>query len=115
MTAGSVIEHFDVIEDVGFRQIACFVNAFLDSLLFQATKERFGHRVIPTVTASAHARFEMMLATEAHPIVAAILRTLIGMDQRVLRPTTPYRHEHRIEHQLTASVGFIDQPMILRA
>ena len=34
-----IVEHFDVIEDVGSGEIACFVYALLDSLLFQAAEE----------------------------------------------------------------------------
>lgn len=39
MTPLSIVEHFDVIEDVGPRQFAGFVDAFADSFLFERAKE----------------------------------------------------------------------------
>jgi hypothetical protein len=29
---GSVVEHFDVVEDIGLREVSRSVNAFLDAL-----------------------------------------------------------------------------------
>ncbi len=37
-----VIEHFNVIEDIGAGQIAGFVDPFTDALLFLQVEERFG-------------------------------------------------------------------------
>jgi hypothetical protein len=32
---GTIVKDFNVIEDVGTRQVACFIDAFADTLLFQ--------------------------------------------------------------------------------
>ena len=48
MAAGSMVKDFDVIEDVGARQITGFVDAFSHALLFQTAEEGLGNRIIPT-------------------------------------------------------------------
>ncbi len=72
MPARSIVEHFDVIEDIG----AGLVDPFLD------------------------AGFETMVLAEAAPGIAAVLRALIGMDQGLLRVTAPDSHQDGIEHEL---------------
>jgi len=32
LSALSIVKHFDIIEDIGASQFACFVDAFLDAL-----------------------------------------------------------------------------------
>ena len=39
MPAGSVVEDLDIIEDVGSGEVSGFVDAFSDTLLFQAAEE----------------------------------------------------------------------------
>ena len=53
---GPVVEHFNVIEDIGPGQIPGFIDAFSDPLFFQRTEERFGHGIILTVDTPAYAR-----------------------------------------------------------
>ena len=50
VSACSIIEHLDVIEDIRAGQITCFVDTILDPLLFQATEEGLCYRVVPAVT-----------------------------------------------------------------
>ncbi|ANI21820.1 hypothetical protein AB870_26180 (plasmid) [Pandoraea faecigallinarum] len=53
MTAGSIVKDFDVIEDVGARQITGFVDAFSHAFLFKTAEEGLGNRVdAPMSTAS---------------------------------------------------------------
>ncbi|RAT21616.1 hypothetical protein AU492_08395 [Lonsdalea populi] len=40
MTPGPVVEHFNVIEDIGAGQIAGFIYTLSDTLFFQRTEER---------------------------------------------------------------------------
>ena len=70
---GLTVEHFDVVIDVGTRQITVFLNALFDALLFEAAEEGLCHRIVPAVALAAHARLEVVLATEALPVVAAVL------------------------------------------
>ena len=60
MAVASIVEHLDVIEDIGTRQVAGLVDASLDALLLQAAEKRFRHRVIPAITAATHAGFEVV-------------------------------------------------------
>ena len=64
MAPGPVVEHFNVIEDIGPGQIPGFIDAFSDALFFQRTEERFGHRIIPAVATPAHARDQVISPAE---------------------------------------------------
>ncbi len=74
---GPVIEDFNVIEDIGPGQIPGFIDTFSDSFFFQRTEERLGHRIIPAVATSAHARCQIIGPTESLPVVAAVLAALV--------------------------------------
>ena len=37
--AGTIVEHFDVVEDISACQVTCFIDTLLDPLLFQAAEE----------------------------------------------------------------------------
>ena len=41
-----------------------------------------------------------MVTAESAPGVAAVLRTLIGMDQRLLGVSAPYGHQHGIQYEI---------------
>jgi hypothetical protein len=45
MASGSIVKHFDVLEDICLREIAGSVDLPSDSLLFQAAEERFSNSV----------------------------------------------------------------------
>ena len=64
MAPGSIVKHLDVIKDISSGEIACFVDTFLDTFFLQATKERLGDGIIPTVSTPTHARLELVFATE---------------------------------------------------
>lgn len=99
--AGPIVEHLDVIEDIGTSQITCFVHPFLDAFFLQATKEGLRNGIVPAIAPATHAGIEVVLATEALPVVAAILGTLVGMDQHTsLGPALPDRHQQGIKHDL---------------
>ena len=63
--AGSIVEHLDVIEDIRFGHITSFIDPFLDVLLLQAAEEGFGYSVVPAITPSTHARFQIVGFAEA--------------------------------------------------
>ena len=73
MASGSVVEHLEVLEDVGLREIAGSVDVLPDSLLLQAAKERFRNRIVPAVPSTAHAGIELVRPAEADPVVTAVL------------------------------------------
>ena len=76
VSACSTVEHFDIVEDIRFGQITCIVDSLFDPVFLQAVEERLGDRDIPTVPAPTHARLQMMFAAEAHPLIAAVLRSI---------------------------------------
>jgi hypothetical protein len=41
VSSGRIVEHLDVVEDIGLREIAGSVDLPPDSLLFEAAEERF--------------------------------------------------------------------------
>jgi hypothetical protein len=63
--ASSIVEHFDVIEDIFTGQITCFVDALLDPFFLQTTKKGLDNGVIPAVTPAAHTGLEIVRAAEA--------------------------------------------------
>src|SRR5688572_32764797 len=100
MTSSSIVEHLDVVEDIGLRQISRSIDPFSNALFLQTTKERLRDRVVPAVPSSTHARFEVVRTTKALPVVAAELRALIRVHEHaLLRSTSPYRHHQRIEDE----------------
>tara|TARA_Y100001001_G_C7898255_1_gene270684 strand:- start:44 stop:388 length:345 start_codon:yes stop_codon:yes gene_type:complete len=76
VTSDPVIKHFDVVEHIRLSQVTGFVDPFANAFLFQAAEEGFRHRVIPAISPTAHARFEVMGAAESMPVIAAVLRAL---------------------------------------
>ncbi len=63
--AGTIVEHLDVVEDVGTGQVTCFIDTFLDALFLQAAEEGLSYSIIPAVAASTHTRFQVVGLQEA--------------------------------------------------
>jgi hypothetical protein len=68
MAPGTIVKDFNVIEDVGARQITSVVDAFADAFFFQAAKEGFSYSIVPTVAASTHTRLQIVRLAEALPV-----------------------------------------------
>jgi len=100
VTARSIVEAINVISYLGDRQRSILVDLLLDSLLFQAAEEGFGDGIVPAVAFPAHTRLEAIRPTESPPGVAAVLGSLIGMNQRAARSSPADRHQHRVEYEL---------------
>jgi hypothetical protein len=91
----SIVEDFDVIEDIGSGQIAGLVDALSDPFLLQAAGKLFGHGIGPAAAAPTHARLQVVSGAESPPVVAAVLRVLIRMHQHALLGfASP--HGHRV-------------------
>ena len=79
MPARSVVETLNVIKDIGLGQFAGFVDAFLDPLFLQTTKELLGHGVVPAeaeaLLTQAIRIWEQVLGPR-HPAVARALSQL---------------------------------------
>lgn len=93
MASYSIVEDLDIIEHIRSGKISDFIDPLLDALLFQAAEERFCHG-IPTITASTHAGLQIMGPAEPVPVVTAILRALVRMNQDLVsRMASPHRHQ----------------------
>ena len=79
MTPSPVVEHLDVVKDIGPCHIPGFVDAFADALFFQAAEERIHDGIVPTITSSAHAWKQSMRLAESLEVIAPVLAALIGM------------------------------------
>lgn len=101
VTARAIVERINVVADFLSCLISVFVNALLDSLFLETAEERLRHRVIPAVAPAAHAGLQVIGFAEAPPSIAAILRTLIRVNQRMAWAPSTHGHQNCIEHELT--------------
>ena len=65
VSAGSIVERFDVVEDIDSGEIARFLDTSFDMLFLQTTKERLDDRVVPAVTATTHARLKFVVTAKS--------------------------------------------------
>jgi hypothetical protein len=77
VTAPRIVKRFNVVGNINGRHSAGIVDSLLNSFLLEAREERLGNCVVPTVGSTAHAGFKPVFPTEAAPIVAAVLASLI--------------------------------------
>src|SRR5688572_29023390 len=109
VAACSIVEGINVISHVGDRQLPVLIDLFLDSFLLYAAEERLGDGIVPAVAFPAHTRLEAIRAAESTPGVAAVLGSLIGMNQSAARPSPADRHQHRVEQELAMN-GRLGRP-----
>jgi Protein of unknown function (DUF2699). len=96
-----VVEHLDVVEDVGLGLVPGGVDPAPDALALEELEEAFGDRVVMAVAAAAHAADQAVGCQEILPIVAGVLRSLIGVnEQSGGRLAAPHRHHQRLQHQV---------------
>jgi hypothetical protein len=55
MTPNWIVEAANVLKDFRPGRLPRFVNLLFDFFTLQVTEERFGYRVVPAITPSAHA------------------------------------------------------------
>jgi len=102
MASRAIVEGFNVVGHICFRQVSCFVDPLLDPLLLQARKEGFSDRIVPAVTSPAHARLKTIRSAEASLVIAAVLASLVGVDHGAFRTPAPYCHHDGIQDELAA-------------
>ena len=65
MAAYSVVKHFEIFKDPSASFFSC-LKAFREHMPFlERRKERFGHRIVVTVTRTAHALDDAVLRQES--------------------------------------------------
>ena len=72
-----VVEHLDVVEDIGSGLITAWVDLTTDTLTFEQLEEALSHGVVVTVAAATHAGNEVVIMQEVLPVVAGELTPLI--------------------------------------
>src|SRR3954467_15386712 len=106
MTAGSVVEHFDVVEDIGPGEIPGFVNPSADAFFFQAAEERLRDGIVPAIAPPAHARFQVMIQAKAPEVIATVLTALVRVyDDPPVRSPAPHSHEQCVQHEFSRQTG----------
>lgn len=73
MSALRIVEHLDVIEDIGPSLGTGSVDLAGNSLDFQRREETFHRRVIPNLAGSAHAAGDAMLVEQLPEVFAGVL------------------------------------------
>lgn len=90
MTPLWVIEHLDVVEDIGACVTARGVDLAAHALALEQLEEALGHRVVEAVAPPAHAADQVVLAQERLALMAGELAALIGVHHDgVFRSTAP--------------------------
>ena len=77
VASSGIVEGIDVRGDFITRQRSILVDLLLDMLLLQATEERLSDCVVPTVAPTTHAWDQAVVPTEALPVIASVLGSLI--------------------------------------
>src|SRR5690606_471617 len=96
-----VVEHLDVIEDIGPGLLPGGIDAAPDSLSFEQLEEALGHGVVVAVTAPTHAGLEFVGLQEVTPVVAAELTALVAVDDDlILGAPAPDGGQQGVEHQI---------------
>jgi hypothetical protein len=73
MTTYSIVKGLDVVGNIFCGRRTIFIDMLFDAFFFQTAEKRFCHRIIPTVTPSAHAGLKMIRAAKSPPGIASIL------------------------------------------
>src|SRR5437588_11846849 len=101
MTTSRVVEPFDVIEDVRASFVSCAIPAAIHALNLERGEEAFHRRIVPAITATAHAATNAMLSQQSLELLRRVLAALIGMMQQLLWPAAaPDRHQQCVDHEL---------------
>lgn len=100
MSPDAIIEGLDVLVAIGYSHRSRDVDVLLDSLLLSAAEKGVSYRVVPVVTPSTHAGFEMMGPAKAPPCIAVKLRPLIGVNQDMLGLASAHSHEECVQCEI---------------
>lgn len=69
MTPLGVVEHLDVVEDIGSRLVAGGVDLTTNAFALDQLEKALGHRVVVAVAAPAHAADQLVLSQEVLPLM----------------------------------------------
>ena len=77
VTPLGVVEHLDVVEDIGSCVVAGRIGLAANALALEQLEEAFGHRVVVAVAAPAHAADQLVIAQEGLPLMPGELTALV--------------------------------------
>jgi hypothetical protein len=101
MTAFRVVEQLDIIEHILPGVFPHAADLAANALALQQLKETLSHRIIVTVTTSAHALLKIVRLQKVLPTLAAELAALIRIRHYCFRwLASPHRRLHRIRCRL---------------
>lgn len=72
-----VVEHLDVLEDVGSCLVVIAVDPSLNTLPLQELEEALHRCVVMAISSPTHAAYDVVLAQEALPVLTGELRALV--------------------------------------
>lgn len=96
-----IVERIDVVGNVDGRHVPGIVDPLLDPFLLEAREEGLGNCIIPAIPSATHAGLKPIFPAEPPPVIAAILASLVRVDDRPVGPTPPHSHHHGIQDQPT--------------
>jgi hypothetical protein len=85
MSSLRVVEHFDVVEDIGPCLLVGVVDPTLDPLPLQQLEEALDDGVVVTVAPPAHAADDPVHREKLLPLLAGKLTALVGVQQQSWR------------------------------
>jgi hypothetical protein len=89
VTAGSIIEHFEPLEDLLRSFCPCRISSMSHELRFQRMEEAFHDRIVPAIRAATHAHRDAMAGQELAVQESGILRSAIRVVQQSCRGLSP--------------------------
>lgn len=96
-----VVEHLDVVEDIGLGIGSRGVGLAAHALALEQLEEALDHRVVVAVAAPAHAADQLVGLQELLPFFAGELTALVRVQQnRRFGLAAPQRHDQRAQHQI---------------
>lgn len=98
MTPRRVVEHPDVVEDIGSCVIARCIDLSADALALEQLEEALGHGVVVAVAAPAHAADQVVVTQERLSLMPCELAALIRVHgDRAGGLAPPQGHHQRIQ------------------
>jgi len=105
VTALTIVENLDVLEDRRLRRRSRGEVRVVDQLLLERGEEALHRRVVPAIRSAAHAVGDAVLDKQALVVLAGVLAAAVGMCQQPLAGQAAlHGHRQRIHNQAALQV-----------
>src|SRR3569832_96978 len=81
VASAAIVKHFDIFKQTLPGGLSSRVALVMHQLCLERPKEAFGHRIVVTVAAAAHARLQAVSGEQALIVVASVLHAAIAVMQ----------------------------------